>query len=291
MRSTGDRVYVRRSADDGASWAGWTSAGVTSTNAPSAASSAAGRVDLVTRLASGAVVQSWYRGGVRDSGRPTSVATSSRSTPSRWATAPSTSSPSRRAAWRSASTGTGSAGAAGWPSVACSPPGCRRRPTRPRRRSSSAAAAPTAPPTSASSPRPRPPGRGAPRADGLSGWSDRALGDTWPGVARLAVGAASDGRAVVQRGSLVVATTAVWTSAGDLVSRPDGSFLMAGRGSDGALWVTDGGPSSYAQPFARRRRALTPAERMPGRCRARATRLPARDLGRQAARDRRRGKT
>ncbi len=64
-------------------------------------------------------------------------------------------------------------------------------------------------------------------------------------MARLAVGTGSDGRAVVQRGSLVVATTAAWTSAGDLVSRPDGSFLMAGRGGDGVLWVTHGGPSSY----------------------------------------------
>ena len=50
---------------------------------------------------------------------------------------------------------------------------------------------------------------------------------------------------VVQRGSFV-ATTTIWTSAGDVVSRPDGSFLMAGRGTDGALWVTDGGPTSFA---------------------------------------------
>ena len=68
-----------------------------------------------------------------------------------------------------------------------------------------------------------------------------------PGLerARAAVGSASDHRAIVQRGSLVVPTTAVWTSSGDLVSRPDGSFLMAARGSDGALWLTDGGPSSF----------------------------------------------
>ena len=48
-----------------ASWAGYTSADITSTNAPSAASSAPGRVDLVTRRSSGAVVQSWFRGGRR----------------------------------------------------------------------------------------------------------------------------------------------------------------------------------------------------------------------------------
>ena len=51
---------------------------------------------------------------------------------------------------------------------------------------------------------------------------------------------------MVQRGSMVVATTAVWTSAGDLVSRADGTFIMAGRGGDGALWITHGGPGSYA---------------------------------------------
>ncbi len=65
VRSTGDQVRMRRSADDGTSWAASTSAGVTSTNAPSATSSAAGRVDLVTRAASGAVVHSWYRDGTR----------------------------------------------------------------------------------------------------------------------------------------------------------------------------------------------------------------------------------
>ena len=112
--------------------------------------------------------------------------------------------------------------------------------------SSSPAAVPTAAPTSGPSPRTASLGTWTQRPDGLSSWSDRALGDTWPGRARLAVGAASDGRAVVQRGSLVVATTAVWTSAGDIVSRADGSYLMAGRGSDGALWLTSGGPSSYS---------------------------------------------
>jgi len=37
----------------------------------------------------------------------------------------------------------------------------------------------------------------------------------------------------------------VWSSAGDLVSRADGTFIMAGRGGDGALWITHGGPSGY----------------------------------------------
>ena len=65
VRSTGDDVRLRRSTNDGVSWAGWVSAGVTSTNAPSAASSRAGRVDLVTRSASGSVIHSWFQGGTR----------------------------------------------------------------------------------------------------------------------------------------------------------------------------------------------------------------------------------
>lgn len=43
----------------------------------------------------------------------------------------------------------------------------------------------------------------------------------------------------------MVATPARWTSSGDLVARSDGSYLLAGRGGDGALWVTFGGPSSF----------------------------------------------
>ncbi|MGL4177417.1 MAG: PQQ-dependent sugar dehydrogenase, partial [Dermatophilaceae bacterium] len=65
VRSTGDQVYLRRSTDDGRSWAGWAAAGVTSTATPSATSSSSGRVDLLTRSASGSVVQSWLRGGRR----------------------------------------------------------------------------------------------------------------------------------------------------------------------------------------------------------------------------------
>jgi hypothetical protein len=243
VRSTGDRVSVRRSGDDGAAWSGWAGAGVTSTNAPSAASSAAGRVDLVTRSASGGVVQSWYRGGARLG---------------------STNLGGNVVAQHAASLGDGTLDV-----FAVSPQGVALRQHWDRQRWSgwvavgglftsglSASADPSRGLVTVT-------GRGTDggtyerqftataasgtwtrRADGLSGWSDRALGDGWTGLTRIAVGAASDGRVVVQRGAFV-ATTAVWTSAGDIVSRPDGSFLMAGRGSDGALWVTRGGPGSY----------------------------------------------
>ncbi len=65
VRSTGDRVYFRRSTDDGSTWSPWTYAGVSSTDAPSAAASASGRVDLFTRDSSRQVVHTWFVGGVR----------------------------------------------------------------------------------------------------------------------------------------------------------------------------------------------------------------------------------
>ena len=41
-------------------------------------------------------------------------------------------------------------------------------------------------------------------------------------------------------------TSTVWTAPGDVVSRPDGTYLMAGRGRDGRLWVTSGGPTDFS---------------------------------------------
>ena len=245
VRSTGDQVSVRRSADDGTTWGSWAAAGITSTNAPSAASSAAGRVDLVTRSASGAVVQSWYRGGPRlgstnlggdviaqhavslGDGTLDVFAVSRRGTAMRqhW----------DRTRW----SGWVSVGGAFTSGLSASADPARKVVVVSGRGVDGATYERTFSRTAAL-------GSWSRQAGGMSAWSDRALGDTWPGVARLSVGSASDGRAVVQRGSLVVATTAVWTSAGDLVSRPDGSYLIAGRGTDGALWVTRGGPTSYS---------------------------------------------
>jgi glucose/arabinose dehydrogenase len=245
VRSTGDQVYLRRSTDDGNTWAGYVAADVTSTNAPSAASSAAGRVDLVTRLASGEVVQSWYRGGSRlgstnlggdvvaqhavslGDGTLDVFAVSRQGVALRqhWDTR-------RWSGWLPV-------GGRFTSGLSASADPARKVVVVSGRGTDGATYEREFTPTSALDT-----WRG--KTDGLSGWSDRALGDTWPGVARIAVGAASDGRVVVQRGALVVATTAVWSSAGDLVSRPDGSFLMAGRGSDGKLWVTRGGPSKYS---------------------------------------------
>lgn len=245
VRSTGDAVQVRRSTDDGATWAPWAATGVTSTDAPSAASSSAGRTDLVTRSASGSVVHSWFQGGTRRGstdlgGRLIAqhAASLGNGTLDVFAVRPSGEGVrkhwdgSRWSVWMTI-------GGAFTSGLSASADPARGVIVVSGRGANGATYEKEFTATAAST-------SWARRADGLSSWSDRALGDTWPGVARLAVGRASDGRAVVQRGALVVAVTVQWTSSGDIVSRPDGSFLMAGRGVDGALWVTDGGPGSHA---------------------------------------------
>ena len=244
VRSTGDRVSVRRSADDGTTWGGWVGAGVSSTNAPSATSSAAGRVDLLTRSATGSVVHTWYQAGRRVGSTNlggTVVAQHAASlgngTLDVFAVTPSGVGSRNHFDGRSWSGWRGIGGSFTSGLSASADPG-RARINVTGRGPDGATTERQFTPTGAVA-------TWARRTDGLSAWGDRALGDGWPGVTRIAVGAASDGRVVVQRGSFV-ATTTVWTSAGDIVSRPDASFLMAGRGTDGALWITDGGPSSYA---------------------------------------------
>ena len=244
VRSTGDRVYLRRSTDDGTSWAGYTSADITSTNAPSATSSTPGRVDLVTRRSSGAVVQSWFRGGKRLGstqlgGRVLAQHAVSLGDGTLDVFAVATDGSGLRQHWdRRRWSGWVSIGGRFTSGLSASADPARGRIVVSGRGTNGATYEREFTPTGALDT-----WRG--KTDGLSGWSDRALGDTWPGVPRLAVGSASDRRAVVQRGSMVVATTAVWSSAGDLVSRADGTFIMAGRGGDGALWITHGGPSGY----------------------------------------------
>lgn len=244
VRSTGDRVSVRRSTDDGTSWSGWAGAGATSTNAPSATSSAPGRVDLMTRSASGSVVHSWFQAGRRAGSTDLGgtviaqhAASLGNGTIDVFAVTPTGAASRNHFDGRTWSGWRGIGGVFTSGLSASADPG-RGLLNVTGRGANGSTYERGFTPTGAS-------GSWTRRGDGLAGWSDRALGDGWLGVARIAVGAASDGHVVVQRGSFV-ATPAVWTSSGDVVSRPDGSFLMTGRGSDGALWLTNGGPSSYA---------------------------------------------
>ncbi len=165
VRSTGDRVYLRRSADDGASWAGCTSRGRHLDQR--ALGRLLGRGAGRPRSPAWPRVPSCSRGTRRsvDSGRPTSVATSSRSTPSRWAMAPSTSSPSRGAAWPSAALRQAALerlGGRGW-QLHLRAVGVGRSHTQRHRRQRPRTDGAT---TSASSPRARPPGPGAPAPTG-----------------------------------------------------------------------------------------------------------------------------
>ena len=66
VRTTGNRVEYKRSTDDGANWpSGWTDTRLTSTSAPCVASSATGRVDIVTRNSNRTVTHTWLVNGVR----------------------------------------------------------------------------------------------------------------------------------------------------------------------------------------------------------------------------------
>ncbi len=66
VRTTGNRIEYKRSTDDGVNWpSGWTDTRLTSTSAPSAASSATGRVDIVTRNSNRTITHTWLVNGTR----------------------------------------------------------------------------------------------------------------------------------------------------------------------------------------------------------------------------------
>ena len=244
IRGTDGAVSFKRSTDDGASWGSWTSAGVTSTDAPSATSSRTGRVDLFTRNASRQLVHTWFQDGIRRGSvnlGGTVVAQHGASlgngTMDVFAVATTGS------AWRKHFNGAGWSGWTAAGGVFTSGLSASANPASggllvTGRGTNGATYERTFYPTTATS-------GWARRYDNLAAWSDRALGDAWPGRALVAVGNGVDGRAVVQRGSLLIGTTAAFTSAPDVVTRSDGTFLLFGRGSGGDLRIYDGRPGAY----------------------------------------------
>lgn len=242
VRSTGDRVSFRRSRDDGRTWGGWVDTQVTSSRAPSVASSASGRVDLLTGAAGGRTVHTWFVGGRRagqeDLGGVLTTASASSTgghtldvfgvtprgtgfrkhfTGSRWTAWTSLGGSFTSRVGASADLGTGRTVI-----TARGPAG------QVYQRTVTASGDGTA---------------WTRRAGVL--WSGRALGDTRTGVGLVAVSSGSDGNAVVQRGSLVLGIRAGYTSDPDVVTRPDGSWMMFGRGSDGGLWCYDARSGGY----------------------------------------------
>ena len=66
IRSTDNKVLYKRSTNDGVGWpSSWTSAGVTSASAPAVASSATGRIDLLSRSSSNSITHTWYVNGAK----------------------------------------------------------------------------------------------------------------------------------------------------------------------------------------------------------------------------------
>lgn len=247
VRSTGDRVYVKTSTDDGATWGGWTYTGVTSLSAPSAASSASGRVDLLTRSSAG-LVHTWFVNGVRKGQTPIAAAVTS---------APTVSSlgdgsldvfvrssgdavyqkqyvNGRWYGWRSLGGVATSAVGAG----ADSSTGATRITMR---GSNGQAYERTVSPTSD--------GSGWVASPYLTLWSARALGDTRTGVPRVGVSSGADDNAVVDRGVLIQGIAAGYDSAPDVVSREDGSWIMFGRASNGSAYLYDARPGRYRNVY------------------------------------------
>lgn len=244
VRGSGDAVMFRRSTNDGSSWGAWTSAGVTSTDAPSATSSRAGRVDLFTRNASRQLVHTWFQDGIRKGSANlggTVIAQHGASlgngTIDVFAVATTGS------AWRKHFNGTSwsgwvSAGGVFTSGLSASAKAANGTILVTGRGTNGATYERVFTPSGSST--------GWVRCyDNLAAWSDRALGDAWPGRALVAVGNGVDRHAVVQRGSTLTGLAAVFTSAPDIVTRSDGTFLLFGRGSDGHLWVYNGRPGAY----------------------------------------------
>jgi glucose/arabinose dehydrogenase len=244
IRGTNDAVSFKRSTDDGASWGSWGSAGVTSTDAPSATSSRSGRVDLFTRNGSRQLVHTWFQDGIRKGSvnlGGTVVAQHGASlgngTMDVFAVATTGS------AWRKHFDGTSWSGWISAGGVFTSGLSASANPASggllvTGRGTNGATYERTFYPTTATSSWVR-------RGDNLAAWSDRALGDAWPGRALVAVGNGVDRRAVVQRGSVLLGTTQELTSAPDVVTRSNGTFLLFGRGTGGELRVYDGRPGAF----------------------------------------------
>jgi glucose/arabinose dehydrogenase len=243
VRSTGDRVYFRRSTDDGRTWGAWTSAGVTSSDAPSAASSASGRVDLFTRDANRAVVHTWFTDGVRRGSANLGGGVISQhgsslgdGTLDVWGVAPAGGGfrnhydGSRWSGWRTiGGIFTSALSAAAVPSTRQTVVSGRGQTGRTYEGVFTATG-----------------GGGWPVQPGLaSGWSARALGDRWPGGPRLSVSVGPDGSPVVERNGASLGVTAVYTSAPDVVTRSDGTFVMFGRGGNGQLYLFDARTGGY----------------------------------------------
>lgn len=244
VRSVGDTVYVRRSTDDGVSWGAWTSAGVTSVSAPSVTSSAPGRADLVTRPASGGVVHTWYVNG-RKAGQ-TNLGGILTAAPTISSVGDGTLDVLVRGrndeAWRNHFSGGRWSGWRRMGGIITAPIGASanvstKTTTLTVRGTTGLTYERTLTPTSN--------GSGWVQNRSMSLWSARAFGDTRTGIGRVGVAVGPDRSAVVDRGPLIMGVGVTYTSAPDVITRENGTWIMFGRSTTGSVWSYDARPGQY----------------------------------------------
>lgn len=248
IRTTGDRVEFKRSTDDGKNWpAGWTDTRLTSTSAPSVASSDPdrGRVDVLTRNSNRTLTYTRLVEGLRQPGQVNLGGVTTNATISslgnntldvfalrtdgyafrkhydghRWSgwqrlSGPQLTSRIGASAERSTGatriTGRGTGGTT-----------YERNLTRTGN------------------------GHGWVRVTGKL-WSGRALGDRYPGRAPIGMSRTYDGYARWQRGVMTTVLDQPISSDPDVVTRKDGTWLMFARNRSGGLSVYDARPGVYA---------------------------------------------
>ncbi|HEY5820472.1 MAG TPA: PQQ-dependent sugar dehydrogenase [Propionibacteriaceae bacterium] len=243
IRTTGDAIVFKRSTDDGRTWpSAWTSTGLTSTTAPAVTSSASGRVDLVTRSSKGAITHTWFVNGVRAGqtslgGSMTTATISSvgdgtldvfglgtTGTVSRKHFAGSWS------GWKALTGGlfTSAVGASVDHETGATLITARSRAGKVYERSLTASSN----------------GSAWVKGDGLL-WSGRALGDRYDGRTAVAFSKTADGYARFQQGKWIQGLNVKISSDPDVVTRPDGTWVLFARNSSGALSYYDARPGQY----------------------------------------------
>ena len=245
IRTEGNRVEYKRSTDDGASWpSGWTDTRLTSTGAPSVASSAAGRVDIVTRNDDRSITYTRLVDGERQPGQTnlggvaTNATVSSLGNGTLDVFALRTDGKAFRKHYNGRSW-------SGWHELSgprfTSRIGASAQPSTgstliTARGTGGVIYERTLTPTSN--------GAKWTRATGLL-WSGRALGDRYPNQSLVGMSRSYDGMAVWRRGLMVMALEQPIFSEPDVVTRPNGTWVMFARNSAGGLSMYDARPGAY----------------------------------------------
>ena len=244
IRIPGGRVDYKRSTNDGGTWdSSWKQSGVTSANAPSAASSASGRIDLVTGNSAGEVIHSALVNGVKQNetnlgGEMTAATVSSLGdgTLDVYGLGRNGAVSRKHYDGDSWSGWTTLSGGAFTAAVGASPDRGSNATLLATRGVDGGTYVRTVTPTSNGS-------AWAKVAGQL--WSAKALGDRFDGEQVVAGSLGSDSYLRLERGTVITALRLKITSAPDVVTRPDGSWLVFGRGTDNALQYVDSRTPGY----------------------------------------------